>query len=444
MPTSVKFSPVDRAPTDPSDGIWKYMLAGTIAIVVLVGGVGGWAVTTSISGAVIAPGVVVVESNVKKVQHPTGGVVGAILVKEGDNVTAGDLLIRLDETVTRANLQIVTKQLDELAVRMARLKAERDRKDRITFPDAITSRSDEPSLQQIIRGETNLFASRRRAIEGQKEQLRNRIEQLREEILGLQAQEKAKASEIGMIKSELGSMRGLMAKNLVPKSRVISMRRETTRIEGERARLASSVAQTKGRIVETNLQMLQIDRQLEADIIKEIREIQAEEAQLIERRISARDQLKRVDIRAPKSGRVHQLEVHTIGGVIRPSDTLMQIIPKNDRLVVEAKIAPEDIANVYLAQRAFIRFSAFNQRTTPELNGKIERVGADLTYDAQTQVGHYVARIKLLAGELEKLGSLKLVPGMPVEIHMRTGDRTAFTYLMQPLRDQMRRAFKQQ
>ncbi len=444
MPTSVKFSPIDHEPGDPSDGIWKYMLVGVIAIVVLVGGVGGWAVTTNISGAVIASGVVVVESSVKKVQHPTGGVVGAILVKEGDSVTAGDLLIRLDETVTRANLQIITKQLDELAVRMARLKAERDNENRITFPKAIAARTAEPGLLQIIRGESNLFASRRRAVEGQKEQLRNRIAQLREEILGLQAQENSKSTEIGMITSELDGMRALMVKNLVPKSRVTSMRREVTRIEGERARLAASVAQTKGRIVETNLQMLQIDRQLEADIIKEIREIQAEEAQLIERKIAASDQLKRVDIRAPKSGLVHQLEIHTIGGVIRPSDTLMQIIPKNDRLVVEARIAPEDIANVYLAQKAFIRFSAFNQRTTPELNGMIERVGADLTSDPQTQIGYYLARISLLAGEMEKLGDLKLVPGMPVEIHMRTGDRTAFAYLMQPLRDQMRRAFKQQ
>jgi len=443
MSTTVKFSPVDQRPDDPSDGIWKYMLTGVVAVVILVGGAGGWAATTTISGAVIAQGVVVVETSIKKVQHPTGGVVGAILVKEGDSVKAGDLLIRLDETVTRANLLIVTKQLDEMAVRKARLNAERDKADKITFPKHIEARADEPALAQIIRSEINLFDSRRRAVEGQKEQLRNRATQLREEITGLEAQERAKAAEIGMIKSELNSMNELVVKNLVPKSRVISMRRETTRIEGERARLAATVAQTKGRIVEINLQMLQIDRQLGSEIFKEIREIQAEEAQLIEKRIAARDQLKRVDIRAPKSGRVHQLEVHTIGGVIRPSDTLMMIVPKNDQLVIEAKIAPEDIANVYVGQKAFIRFTAFNQRTTLELNGKIARVGADLTRDVQTQIGYYIGRITPAAGELAKLGELKLVPGMPVEIHMRTGDRTALSYLIQPLRDQMRRAFKQ-
>ena len=432
-----------QAVPDPSDGIWKYMTGGLIAVVVLIGGAGGWAATTTISGAVIAQGVVVVESSVKKVQHPTGGVVGAILVKEGDHVKAGDLLIRLDETVTRANLAIITKQLDELSVRKARLIAERDRASSISFPESIIRRQTDRDLKEIIRGEKTLFESRRRALNGQKEQLRNRIAQLREEIVGLRAQEQAKAAEISMIRSELAGMQTLMEKNLVPLTRITAMRREATRIEGERARLAAMIAQTRGRIAETKLQILQIDQQVEADVVKEIREIQAKESQLIEQKIAARDQLLRINIKAPKTGIVHELSVHTVGGVVRPSEPLMLIVPGNDKLVIEARIAPQDIANVFLDQTAFVRFTAFNQRTTPEFTGKISRVGADLTRDAQTGLSYYTARINLPPDEMKKLGELKLVPGMPVEVHIRTSERTALSYLLRPLSDQIGRMFRQ-
>lgn len=428
---------------DPSDGLWKYLLAGMFVALVLVGGAGVWAGTTSISGAVIAQGVVVVESNVKKVQHPTGGVVGVIKVKEGDHVRAGDLLIRLDETTTQANLQLIVKQLDRLIVREARLRAERDGADAIDFPDDILNKMRlDRELAEVVHNETKLFESRRRGLKGQRAQLRERAKQLDAEIKGLVAQQKAKSNEVMMIKDELISLKQLSQKNLVPQSRLTAKSREAIRIEGERARLVASIARARGRIAEIRLQILQLDHDMEAQVMKELADIEDTEAKLGERRIAAQDQLSRIDIRAPGDGVVHQLVVHTVGGVVGAGEPLMMIVPENDKLVIEARIAPQDIANVKYKQRVFIRFLAFNSRTTPEFYGEVARVGADLTTDPQTRVSYYTVKIVLLPDELKRMGTLKIVPGMPVELHLKTSDRTALSYLLRPLRDQMMRAFK--
>ncbi len=345
--------------TRTRQSIRRHLRAGTALFVLLTGGVGGWAATTEISGAVIAPGALVVDSNVKKVQHPTGGIVGELRVRDGDRVKAGDILIRLDDTVTRANLAIVTKGLDELTARKARLEAERDGQESVTFPDDLLKRASDPQVAHVIEGERKLFELRRSARMGQKAQLRQRIEQLGEQTNGLTQQEHAKEQEIVLIQRELKGAHDLWAKNLMPITKLTSLEREATRVEGERGELVAQIAQTKDKVSETELQIIQIDRDLASEVGKDLREAEDKIGELVERKVSAEDQLKRIDIRAPQDGTVHQLTVHTVGGVITANgDAIMLIVPNGDNLAVEAKVAPQDIDQLQLGQKAMLRFSA--------------------------------------------------------------------------------------
>ena len=267
--------------------IRRHTRLGLSAALVLVVGLGGWSAITELSGAVVAPGAVVVDSHVKKVQHPTGGVVGDILARDGDRVRSGDIVIRLDETVARANLAMVSKSLDELAARQGRLEAERDGMEQVSFPPALNGRLDEPELANLIRGERHLFETRREARAGQKAQLKERIAQLQEQIDGTKLQASAKADEIQLIQDELTGVEQLWKKNLVPITRVTSLKREETRLRGERGQLISTVAQAKGKISETALQIIQIDQDLRSEVSKELREVQGKIAELVERKVAA-------------------------------------------------------------------------------------------------------------------------------------------------------------
>ena len=329
--------------TSARAAIRRYSVLGLSSAFFLVGGLGGWAAVTELSGAVVAPGAVVVDSHVKKVQHPTGGVVGEILARDGDRVRLGDVVVRLDETVARASLAMVSKSLDELAARQSRLEAERDGAEQIAFPVAFNSRLQEPELASLIRGEINVFQDRREARAGQKAQLQERIAQLQEQIDGLKLQASAKGDEIQLIQDELGGVEQLWKKNLVPITRVTALKREETRLRGERGQLISNIAQAKGRISETSLQILQIDQDLRSEVSKELREVQAKAAEFVERRTTAEDQLRRIDIRAPQDGFVHQSVVHTVGGVINAGEPLMMVVPEADELSIEVKVSPQDI-----------------------------------------------------------------------------------------------------
>jgi HlyD family secretion protein len=291
----------------PDRSLHRHLLAGLTTLVVLGGGMGGWAATTELSGAVVAPGLVVVDSHVKKVQHPTGGVVGEIRVREGDRVRAGDLVVRLDETITRANLAVVTKALDELAARQGRLEAERDGLDRIRVKHELALRVAQPEVRDLLWSEQSLFELRRKAREGQRAQLKSQVEQLKEQIGGMELQAQAKGDEVKLIASELKGVDELYLKNLVPITRVTALKREETRLRGEQGQLIAGVAQAKGKISETELQTLQIDQELRSEVAKELRDIQAKSAELAEKRVAAEDQLKRIDIRSPQDGIVHRL-----------------------------------------------------------------------------------------------------------------------------------------
>ena len=411
---------------------------------VLLPGIGGWATLTQVSAAVIAPGQLVVESDVKKVQHPTGGVIGEIRVREGSRVKAGDVLVRLDGTQIRTNLDIVLSALDELAARRARDEAERDGAKGVAFPaDLVARAGDNPAVAHLMDSEARLFASRVSAREGQKAQLTERVEQLRQEIQGLTEQAEAKNREIALITQELTGVRELYAKNLVPVSRVTAMERDTARLEGERGQLMAATASSRGKIAETELQIIQIDREMRSEVGKDLAEIRAKWSELVEKRVAALDQLKRIDLRSPQDGIVHQLTVHTVGGLVTPNEPAMLIVPLADQLLVEVRVQPQDIDNVRVGQGAMLRFSAFNLRTTPEVEGEVVRVSADVSQDPKTGLSYYTARIRLDDKAKGVLGALRLVPGMPVEAYMQVGDRSVLSYLTKPLTDQIAKAWKE-
>jgi HlyD family secretion protein len=423
--------------------IRQHLIVGLSVVVLLAGGLGGWASTAEISGALIAPGSIVVESSVKKVQHPTGGVVGEVRAHDGDLVKAGDVLVRLDDTVTKASLAIVTKNLDGLWARAARLEAEQRGLDKITFPPMLTSRADDPDVKAIMASETKLFDVRVNGRIGQKAQLRERITQLNEEIAGLAAQEKAKDQEIELVQKELGGVSDLYDKHLVQLSRLTTLQRDAARLSGERAQYIASRAQAKGKITETELQIIQVDKDMVSDVSKDLRETNDKIGEFVERKVTAEDQLRRVDIRAPQAGMVLQSTVHTVGGVITAGDTIMLIVPQADDLQVEAKVNPQDIDKLQLGQKTLLRLSAFNQRTTPELNGIVTRVSPDVTTDQRTGQSYYTIRVSMPPEEVARLGEVKLIPGMPVEAFVQTGERTLLSYLIKPLNDQLMRAFRE-
>jgi HlyD family secretion protein len=420
-----------------------HLIVGLTVVLVLAGGLGGWASTQEISGALIAPGQIVVESNVKKVQHPTGGVVGELRAHDGDTVKAGDIVVRLDDTVTKANLAIVTKNLDGAMARAARLEAEQRGLDKLKFPPQLTERAGDPDVSSVMSSESKLFDVRVNGRIGQKAQLRERITQLNEEIGGLTAQEAAKDQEIGLVEKELAGVRQLYDQHLVQISRLTTLQRDAARLNGERAQYVASRAQAKGKITETELQIIQVDKDMVSEVSKDLRETNDKIGEFVERKVTAEDQLRRVDIRSPQNGVVVQSTVHTVGGVITAGDAIMLIVPQTDDLQVEAKVNPQDIDKLQIGQKTLLRLSAFNQRTTPELNGVVTRVSADVTTEPRTGQSYYTIRVSMPPQEVARLGDAKLIPGMPVEAFVQTGDRTMMSYLMKPLNDQVMRAFRE-
>ena len=420
----------------------KPLMIGLGACLLLVFGVGGWAATTQLSGAVIASGKLVVDTNVKKIQHPTGGVIGELLVKEGDRVKQGDVVVRLDGTQAKANLGIVTKSLEEMAARQARFEAERDNDKNVEFPSDLTARAGDPEIARLMTGEQRLFEMRRTARDGQKAQLREQIKQLNLQIEGTEAQEAAKGKELKLLAQELEGVRVLWKQNLVPISRVTTLERDSARMEGERSALIASLAQSRGRIAELELKIHQIDQDLATEVGKELAEIRAKKSEMTERRVSADDQLKRIDLVSPQNGKVFQRNVHTVGGVVQAGEPLMLIVPDSDSLIVDAKVPPQDIDQIHIGQHAVLRFAAFNQRTTPEVDGEVIHIGADVSQEDKTTEPYYSVRIRVADGELSRLEGLQLLAGMPVEAFIETTPRTVASFLVKPLSDQIARAFR--
>ncbi|MDJ0511970.1 MAG: HlyD family type I secretion periplasmic adaptor subunit [Methyloceanibacter sp.] len=437
----------DVAPEDiVRRGLGLYQLVGFGLVVLLVFGLGAWAAIAEIKGAVIAPATVVVESTSKKVQHVEGGIVSEILVKEGQRVKAGQLLLRLDQVEVLAELAIVEARLNELEAAQARLKAERDQVDDIRFPDGLKSRAgDNDDVQSILDGQVKLFTARASEKKGKKEQLGQRILQLKEEIGGLTAQRNAKEKQEELITAELEGLSLLREKKLIPVSRLLEMQREQARLLGERGSLVAEIARAHGKIAETKLEIILVDQEARTETLTELRQAEAELTEYQERRTAARTRLKRTEIFSPRAGLVHQMTVHTIGGVITAGEPVMLIVPEQDKLVLEARVSPASIDQIRLDQVAAVRFGAFDQGTTPEIDGQVIRVSADITLpEAEAnQEPYYKVRLGLAKQQLDRLDGLALKPGMPATAFIQTGGRTVISYLLKPLSDQIARTFRE-
>jgi HlyD family secretion protein len=429
------------APAEHS--IKRYVLAGMTIFVLVVFGIGGWAATAKLAGAVIGQGVVVVASRVKSIRHLTGGVVRSIRVHDGDKVNANQILIQLDPTEARATAAIIANNVDDLMAKKARLEAERDNLEQISFPPELTKRAADSSAARALAAESRFFKLRRAARDGQKAQLNERKAQLLDEIKGYSSQSDAKDKELSLVQKELDGVTQLWQKKLTPLTRLVSLQRDAARIEGERSQLTSAIAQAKEKISEIELQIIQIDQDLRTEVGKDLTETNSKLSEYRERKTAAVEQLYRTDIRAPQSGVVHELTAHTVGGVIKAGEQIMMIVPTQDTLEVEVRIRPNDIEDVHIGQYATLRLSALNQQTTPEINGKVTFIAADRIQDSRTGTSYYTTRLVFESSEMKKLHGTKILPGMPVEAFIQTGGRTAFSYLIEPVAEQAKRAFKQ-
>ncbi len=435
-------APRDR-PFDPVRSMRRLMMAATLCSALLVVGVGGWATTTEITGAIIAQGRLIVESDVKKVQHPTGGVVGELPVREGQHVRAGDVVLRLDRTQSLASLDIIRQSIDELEARQARDRAERDGARTISFPPDLRARRDDPATERLLGEERTLFATRSASREGQKAQLAEQIKQLDGQAGGIRAEIDAKSIERQLNDRETAGVQSLWDQRLVQYTRLAALQREGARLQGEVGRLEAGLAEIKGHVAETKLKILQIDQDTRTDVGRELADIRGRLAELREKEIAARDQLRRLDLKSPQDGFVHELAVHTINGVVNAGETVMLIVPAGDALSVEARIQPSNIDQVHLGQLTTLRFPGLDQRITPEIDGTVSLISADLVTDERGGGSFYTIRITIPLEQLARLGKVKLVPGMPVEAFLQTQARTVLSYLTKPIREQVVRAFRE-
>ncbi|SFE32663.1 HlyD family type I secretion periplasmic adaptor subunit [Roseivivax sediminis] len=421
------------------------MILGILVLLLLVGGFGTWAATTNISGAIIAGGQIEVDQNRQIVQHPDGGVVSEILVDEGDTVEAGDVLIRLDPTLLLSELTIVEDQYFELMARRARLQAERDEEDEVEFPSEVleVAESDE-EIADAVEGQRNLFTARNDSISREVEQLEKRAQQTADQIQGIEAQQEALTRQLDLIESELGDQQSLLDRGLAQASRVLALQREEANLSGRVGELRASKAQAEGRITEVEIEVLKLQTQRREQAISELRDLQYRERELAEERRALRERLNRLDITAPVGGIVYGLQVYTPRSVIRAADPVMYIIPQDRPLIITAQVPPIHVDKLFVSQEVTLRFSALDQRQTPELFGTVTQVSADSFTNEEQGTSYYRAEIVLSEGQIDRLPeNTRLVPGMPVEAFIRTADRTPLAYLVKPFSDYFAKAFRE-
>ena len=424
------------------DNAKPYVALGLMVVLLLFGGLIAWSLTASIGGAVIAPGTVAVESNRKSVEHLEGGIVGALLVREGDRVEAGQILLRLDDTVERASLAVLDDQLVELRARSARLRAELHDERTVDFGPALRARRGEPKVRQLLEAETDLFQARKASRESRRDVLEQRVAGFQDQIAGLGRQQDARSRQIALTEQELVGVEKLHVKGHAPLTRVLELKGRLQQFAALQAEHATDIAIASNSIGETQLRMSGDNQAFLESVSTELRDVQASILNLAERHSAAQARLSRLDISAPQSGIVLGLTAHTIGGVVRPGEPVMEIVPADDALVLEARVQPTDVDKVRAGLRSKIRLSAFDQQTTPEINGTLESISADRLEDPRRGEAYFLARIRIVEDETSKLDGLELVPGMPAEVFIETGERLAISYLLKPLLDNVTRAFK--
>lgn len=433
--------------TPQNDEGWsarKPLMIGGIALLVLVGGFGTWATQASISGAIIASGLIEVDQNRQIVQHPDGGVVEEIIVDEGDFVEAGQTLIRLDPSQLASELAVVESQLFEVMARTARLRAERDDLPEIVFPEALLAEQDNPNVADLIQGQSRLFFARAASKDSETEQLGKRRVQIADQIQGIEAQEAALTTQVALIEEELASQQTLLDRGLAQAARVLSLQRERARLSGTVGELKAQKAQAAGRVTEIDIEIVRIKDTRREEAITQLRDLQVRELELGERRRALLQQLQRLDITAPVSGIVYGLTVFTPRSVIRPADPVLYLVPQDRPLIIAARVEPIHIDKIHLNQDVTLRFSALDQRTTPELIGRVLQISADAFTDEGSRLSYYRAEIALKDGQMARLPEgVTLIPGMPVETFIQTDARTPLAYLIKPLADYFTKAFRE-
>lgn len=418
------------------------LLIGILALFVLVGGFGTWAVLAQITGAVIASGQIEVDQNRQVIQHPDGGIVAAILVNEGDMVAVGDVLIQLDAQDLQSELAVVEGQLFEIVARRARFEAERDLTDALAFDPLLTAAGVETT--ELRAGQTRLFEARLDSVAQEKEQLARRGGQIISQIEGIRAQEQALAAQLALIQQELASQQTLLDRGLAQASRVMALQREEAALRGQAGELVASIAQAEGRITEIEIELLKLDAQRREEAITRLRDLQYNELELRERHRTLQSRMERLDIRAPVSGVVYGMRVFAERSVVSAADPLLYLVPQDRPLVITAKIALTDIDQISPQQEVALRFSAFDQRETPELFGRVSLISPDAFQDETTGQSFYRAEIVLAEGEIGRLpDGFVLIPGMPVDAFIRTARRSPIAYLTKPLADYFARAFRE-
>lgn len=433
---------VSAAPTAPrEDRLERWV--GLAILALAFGGFGVWAMLAPLDSAAVAPGVVTVESNRKAVQHLEGGIVREILVKEGDQVKPGDVLIRLDDTQARAQLEIVRSQYLAHRAREARLIAERDGRSSVEYPEELVASRDDPRVAEALAGQSELFAARAKALNSEVDVLGQRIEQLKEQIRGLEGLAASALERVESYRAEIKDFRGLFDKGLGDKLRLRELERLAAGLEGQRQGHLADVATANVRIGETRLQVVQVERKLQSEVATELREVQTALFDLRERMRGLQDTLSRTELRAPAGGSVVGLQAHTEGGVIPAGGVILEIVPVGEDLLVQAQVNPIDIDKVVVGLEADIRFSAFAARVTPTVRGTVLTVSADRLVDRATGAAYYLARVQVRSEELSRLTGFTVLPGMPAEVFIKTGERTLFQYLMQPLTDRVNRSFRE-
>ncbi len=418
----------------------KPMRIGLAAIVLGVGVFGVWAALAPLDAAVVAHGTLVVESKRKTVQHLEGGIIKDLLVRDGQAVTEGQPVIRLDPTRAQASLSVVQGQLDAAMALDARLVAERDKAKEIAFPQELSSRLADPQVKQLTDVQRRQFVERRLSLDNQVAINDQRIEQLRAQIQGLRVLEQSKLEQIQLYEGQLVGLRDLEKKGFFPKSRLLEMERDLARIKGDRGNDIQSIARSEMAIGETKLQTAQLRQKFTEDVLAQLRDTQNQIADLRQRVVAAQDVLTRLDVIAPQSGVVQNMKISTLGGVVQPGQALMEIVPVDDRLIVEAQVTPNDIEAIHMGQAAELRFSTLNARHTPVIDAKVITATPDRLIDERSGAPYFMVKLEVVPGQEEKLGDLKLQAGLPVDAMVKVAPRSALEYMVQPLSEHIFRA----
>jgi len=425
-------------------GTGRFVALGMLALIGLLGGLVYWSVTTEIAGAIVTSGRVEVKSNRQIVQHQQGGVVGEILVAEGDTVSAGQVLLRFDAVLTESELAITEGQLYELIGQKSRLLAERDGVDSITFDAEIVEAAlSLPKVAELIDGQKRLFEARRTSLGEALSQWTERSRQINNQIEGSQAQLAALNEQSVLLAQELADQQSLLANGLTQASRVSALRREVANLSGQIGAINATIAEARGRLAEIEIERLKLSTSLREEAIGALRELQPREIELRQNRLSLLEVLDRLTLRAPRSGVVYGLAVHTTRAVVQPAEPIMYIIPQDEPLIIRTQIPTQHIDQIRVGQPATLRFSSFEQRTTPELFAVVANVSPDVFTDERSGISYYSAELRPNEGELAKLAGLALIPGMPVEAYIKTEARTPFDYLIKPLANYFNRAFRE-